>query len=189
MTRASISKKRRFDVFKRDGFRCSYCGAHPSEKVLLEIDHIKPIADGGEDEIDNLVTACFDCNRGKAAVPLTSIPQSLAEKAARVAEREAQVRSYHNILEGQKDRREREVWKIAELYMERFGDDAIPRSHLNSVGKFLDYLDFYDVQWAMEFACRKMYDRGSAFRYFCGVCWSRIKKRAVGEEQSISEER
>lgn len=28
MARKSISKKLRFDVFKRDGFKCQYCGAH-----------------------------------------------------------------------------------------------------------------------------------------------------------------
>lgn len=50
MSRSSISKKTRFDVFKRDGFCCSYCAAHPSESVLLEIDHIKPVADGGAND-------------------------------------------------------------------------------------------------------------------------------------------
>lgn len=29
----TISKMDRFEVFKRDGFRCSYCGNHPPEEV------------------------------------------------------------------------------------------------------------------------------------------------------------
>jgi hypothetical protein len=33
--------------------------------VVLEVDHINPIANDGENEIINLVTSCFDCNRGK----------------------------------------------------------------------------------------------------------------------------
>lgn len=44
--RKAISKKTRFDVFKRDGFTCQYCGAHPPE-VVLHIDHIIAVAEGG----------------------------------------------------------------------------------------------------------------------------------------------
>ena len=81
MMRQAISKKTRFDVFKRDGFKCAYCGATPSESVVLEVDHIHPVADGGTNEINNLVTACWDCNRGKGPRLLSSVPQSLEEKA------------------------------------------------------------------------------------------------------------
>lgn len=42
MTRKPISKKLRFEVFKRDGFRCAYCGKFPPA-VILEVDHIEPI--------------------------------------------------------------------------------------------------------------------------------------------------
>ena len=62
--RKSISKKIRFEVFKRDKFTCQYCGGK-APSILLEIDHIKPIASGGDNGILNLVTSCFDCNRGK----------------------------------------------------------------------------------------------------------------------------
>ena len=62
--RKPISKKTRFEVFKRDSFQCKYCGAKAPD-VLLEIDHIKPVSKGGENDITNLITACFDCNRGK----------------------------------------------------------------------------------------------------------------------------
>ena len=60
----SISKKLRFEVLARDGFKCVYCG-RSSEEVILEIDHMMPKSKGGKDEFDNLVAACFDCNRGK----------------------------------------------------------------------------------------------------------------------------
>jgi len=61
----SISKRLRFEIFKRDGFTCQYCGQQPPDGVL-EIDHIRPLSKGGETEPLNLVTSCFDCNRGKA---------------------------------------------------------------------------------------------------------------------------
>ena len=60
-----ISKKTRFDVFKRDGFRCRVCGKGAKDGVTLEIDHINPISKGGTNDTDNLWVLCFDCNRGK----------------------------------------------------------------------------------------------------------------------------
>lgn len=62
--RKPISKKMRFEVFKRDNFTCQYCGRHAPD-VVLECDHIKPVAEGGKNTVLNLVTSCFDCNRGK----------------------------------------------------------------------------------------------------------------------------
>ena len=61
-----IGKKMRFEVFKRDSFKCQYCGA-TSPDVVLEVDHIKPKKEGGKDNITNLITACKDCNSGKGA--------------------------------------------------------------------------------------------------------------------------
>jgi len=62
--RTSISKKLRFEVFKRDCFKCQYCGKE-SPNVILEVDHIHPVSKGGKNDILNLITSCFDCNRGK----------------------------------------------------------------------------------------------------------------------------
>jgi hypothetical protein len=179
--RQGISKKLRFDVFKRDGFLCAYCGAHPPD-VLLEVDHIHPVAEGGTNDFDNLVTACENCNRGKGAGLLSSVPQSLAEKAEIVAEREAQLRAYYEILQAAKERKDDEMWAIADIFMERWGDDSILRKHLASITMFLGRLDFFEVQEAMELATRRTYSRGACFRYFAGVCWRKIK-RANGEEE------
>jgi hypothetical protein len=65
MERISVSKKIRFEVFKRDGFKCQYCG-RTIDEVKLEIDHINPVAVGGDNDIINLITSCFDCNSGKS---------------------------------------------------------------------------------------------------------------------------
>mgnify|MGYP006374615333 FL=1 len=63
--RVGIGAKKRFEIFKRDGFRCMYCGAHPPS-VLLHVDHVKPVAEGGGNDELNLVTACERCNSGRA---------------------------------------------------------------------------------------------------------------------------
>ena len=62
--RKSLSKGTRFNIFKRDGFTCQYCGAQPPD-VVLEVDHILPVCEGGDNDPMNLVTSCEDCNRGK----------------------------------------------------------------------------------------------------------------------------
>jgi 5-methylcytosine-specific restriction endonuclease McrA len=48
----------RENVFKRDGFKCQYCGASKE----LTIDHLVPKAKGGKSSWSNLVTACKRCN-------------------------------------------------------------------------------------------------------------------------------
>lgn len=64
--RKGLSKKLRFEVFKRDSFTCQYCG-QSSPEVILNVDHINPVAKGGNNSITNLITSCFDCNSGKGA--------------------------------------------------------------------------------------------------------------------------
>lgn len=62
--RITISKTLRFELFKRDSFTCQYCGRSAPE-VVLEIDHIEPLSKGGTNSAFNLITSCYDCNRGK----------------------------------------------------------------------------------------------------------------------------
>jgi len=62
--RKPISIRKRFFVFKRDHFSCVFCG-NSGVGVRLELDHKVPISKGGTDDLDNLQTLCFECNRGK----------------------------------------------------------------------------------------------------------------------------
>jgi len=62
----------RFKVFNRDNFTCQYCGRSPlKDKVVLEVDHIHPKSKGGEESIDNYITACSECNIGKRDIIIT----------------------------------------------------------------------------------------------------------------------
>jgi len=62
----TVNKRLRFEIFKRDGFRCTYCGATPVDSEL-HADHVVPKALGGQDTPENLTTSCADCNSGKAS--------------------------------------------------------------------------------------------------------------------------
>ena len=53
-------------IFRRDGYRCRMCGASKDNGIELTIDHIKPLADGGTNDIDNLQTLCKECNENKS---------------------------------------------------------------------------------------------------------------------------
>lgn len=57
-----------FQIFKRDNFRCVYCGKSVfQEKIKLVIDHIIPRSILLDNNITNLVTACKECNASKSA--------------------------------------------------------------------------------------------------------------------------
>jgi predicted restriction endonuclease len=50
---------KRFAILERDDFTCQYCGRNAREhKVVLVIDHVRPLKKGGNDSFDNLITAC-----------------------------------------------------------------------------------------------------------------------------------
>ena len=173
--RKAISKRIRFEIFKRDSFECQYCGAHPPG-VLLHVDHITPIAVGGANDIDNLVTACQPCNAGKGAQTLSSAPQSLSERAAIVAEREAQLAGYQAVMEARRGRIEDEVWRVAAVLDERATSDGMRRDWLRSVKGFVERIGVFEVLDAADAARAKCGIPGDRmFRYFCGVCWGKIE--------------
>lgn len=65
--REAISPSMRYDIMKRDNFRCVLCGASANEGAKLHIDHILPVSRGGKTEPSNLRTLCDRCNLGKGA--------------------------------------------------------------------------------------------------------------------------
>ena len=77
--RKPISKKLRFEVFKRDSFTCQYCGRKAPD-VVLEVDHIHPVSKGGKNELMNLVTSCRDCNRGKGKRKLSDDSEVMIQR-------------------------------------------------------------------------------------------------------------
>lgn len=175
MTRTAISKRLRFEVFKRDGFTCQYCGAHPPA-AILHCDHIDPVSRGGETTINNLVTACQACNLGKSDVPLSSVPTSLADRAAEVLEREEQIAGYEAIMRARRERLEDDAQTVLDQFCETFARDSVPRRDFVSMKRFVERLGLDAVLSSIDIAYAK-YPRSyrSAFLYFCGVCWNRIR--------------
>lgn len=178
----AISKKLRFEVFKRDGFKCQYCGKTPPA-VVLEADHVDPKSKGGSDDINNLITACFDCNRGKSNRKLSQIPSTLIDNKEAMEEKEEQYRAYKRVLKKIEKRKNAEIKQVHDIYQKYFPEYYLKDRFLKgSLSTFLSMLTVYDVCNAMEIACGKFsYGRyneeDKAIKYFCGICWSRIREK------------
>jgi hypothetical protein len=79
----AVSSRLRYEIMRRDGFACIYCGARPPAAVL-HVDHVMPIALGGTDTAENLATACEQCNQGKSATgPEQATVAEVDERALR----------------------------------------------------------------------------------------------------------
>ena len=65
--RRIMTASMRYEVLRRDNFRCVLCGASAGDGVQLHVDHIVPLAKGGKTELSNLRTLCDRCNLGKGA--------------------------------------------------------------------------------------------------------------------------
>ena len=67
--RTLMTKKLRELIKNRDNFTCCNCGnsTHAEPNLLLEIDHIIPVAKGGCTAKENLQTLCWKCNRAKSS--------------------------------------------------------------------------------------------------------------------------
>ena len=66
--RSLMTRKLRNFIKERDNFTCCNCqnSTHAEPNLLLEIDHIIPVAKGGCTTEDNLQTLCWKCNRAKS---------------------------------------------------------------------------------------------------------------------------
>lgn len=124
--RAALSKRLRFEIFKRDNFRCKYCGASPADRPL-HVDHVVPIAGNGTDDPENLVTSCGPCNLGKAAVPLEQKQHAHAVGRLTEADKEhaEQIRAWIDTQRDVADAKSEIVDLLTEEWERRVGD--VPR--------------------------------------------------------------
>ena len=69
-------KWRRREAIIRDDYACQKCGAQGGRKgdTQLHVHHIKPVAEGGSDDLENLETLCSSCHRSRHADEAASNP-------------------------------------------------------------------------------------------------------------------
>lgn len=89
-------------LFRRDNFRCAYCGQYYKEAMLTR-DHIMPTSKGGPNIWNNVVTACKNCNNYKDDYLLSEIDLLLLFPPYTPNHAEALILSNGNILQCQVD--------------------------------------------------------------------------------------
>ena len=67
MTRRALSTKARVALFQRHGGVCHICGGKIAAREAWELEHVIPLALGGDDAPANLRPAHVKCHRGKTA--------------------------------------------------------------------------------------------------------------------------
>lgn len=146
----SVSKRTRFEVFKRDDFTCRYCG-RKSPDVVLQIDHIVPCSDGGTDDELNLATSCWECNSGKSDVPLRRmiVPEDPSDKAIQLLETERSLKEYNAVLKRQLEQRLSDANDALGFWCEQTGRTGVPQDQFNWIVCTLRYLPVVAIQEAM----------------------------------------
>lgn len=173
--RKAITKRVRFEIFKRDSFTCQYCSLKPPD-VPIEIDHIVPVSKGGTNDDDNLITACFNFNRGKSNIELLSVPEKTANKIEKMKLAQKQYKDFSKILQKNEHQLNQEVKAIDNLYSNFFNGWEFNERFKISVKNFIKKLDYATVYSAMETACFKVKNEDKALKYFCGICWTKIRE-------------
>lgn len=165
----ALSVRTRFEVFKRDNFTCQYCG-QASPVVVLEVDHIVPVCEGGTDDIVNLRTSCWACNSGKAGVPLDRVVtgEDPHDRAVVLLEKERQLREYNEVLATIRVRKEAELQDLVDFWLEETG-----RTYLRDPDRYwlmseLDRSPAETIRSAMLVALQRGATRD--LRYVAAVC-------------------
>lgn len=77
MKRRKLSKEERQEVYRMCNGHCAYCGKEIEYKDM-QVDHIKPLKIGGEDELANMLPACRSCNHYKATLDIEGFRKYLS---------------------------------------------------------------------------------------------------------------
>ena len=182
MSRKLLGNKIRFSTFERDCFSCQYCGGKPPN-VVLEIDHIYPVSKGGKNELENLTTSCFECNRGKRDRILGSMPKKVAKRIDSIKEKEEQMEAFYKYQKKIEKMLDRKVDKLSKIWAELWND----RYTLNLRGRstikmFLKHLPESEIEEAMYIATGKISnDIENCYKYLCGVLHTK-KRTLYGEK-------
>lgn len=183
--RKPLSKKLRFEVFKRDSFTCQYCGRHAPD-VILECDHIKPVAEGGKNTILNLVTSCMECNRGKGKRSLNNTAEvdKQFEQMAAINERREQLKMMLQWRE-ELEKFENEQIDIIDKTINRDGY-VLSDFGRNKVRMLIRKYSFDEVYESTQIAYNKyIVEQRRGFQYafdkIGGICYNRANN--IGSEK------
>lgn len=177
----AVSKRLRFEIFRRDSHTCRYCGASAPD-VPLRVDHVTPVALGGADTPDNLATSCEPCNNGKSsASPDTTHVANVSDDALRWADAMKQAAAELSAQDAPK-RAYRDVFHAAwnEWTWERGGKKEtfdLPGGWKTSLDNIREA--GLPVEVWTGIVEKAMTTKGvsveNLFRYACGIAWRMVR--------------
>ena len=178
MARQSTGKRLRFKIFERDNFTCQYCGKKPPE-VILHLDHIYPVSKGGKNEIENMLTACADCNLGKATLEIGKAPSRVLKNSGDLRERYDQLRAFYNLQKKLDTIKQEMIIDITNYWSEIWEDSQLGAKGIASMKRFLKDFSVDEIKEAMDIARAKISHPINAFKYTCGVLCTKLKQRKL----------
>lgn len=183
-TRKGLGKTIRFEIFKRDHFTCQYCGAQPPGVVLV-IDHIIPVAKGGDNDETNLTTACEPCNQGKKARLLSSVPIRPDADLLYMAHQQeiGEIKRFQKSKQALATQRKKHVEFLQSEWTDISGVDWIPTTAV--ILKMMATGSLDSVHSAVTATARKVFDgvvnKTTWYKYSWGVFWN-AEKSERGED-------
>lgn len=168
----AVSKRLRFEIFRRDNHTCRYCGLHAPD-TELRVDHVVPVALGGTDEPGNLVAACEPCNSGKTSIaPGSPLVEGVREDAIRHAE---MIRQAYAITVERMGKQDDYCQEVIDHYT---GETTVPSDWQDSVGRWFEMgVPIELVIEAAEKASRsRLYFKTALdrFSYMAGIVWNQV---------------
>ncbi|WP_030724066.1 HNH endonuclease [Streptomyces sp. NRRL F-2580] len=176
----AVSKRLRYEILRRDNHTCRYCGAS-APAVPLRVDHVVPVALGGSDIPDNLVTSCEPCNSGKSSATVdASVVANVADDALRWAEalkQAAQVLTEQDLPKlsyRQTFLTAWQAWEIGRHSVRRSAE--LPADWKSSIDRFRTAglpEESWDEIIEIAMTSPKVLPL-NVFRYCCGIAWRRV---------------
>ena len=175
----AVSKRVRFEVLRRDEHTCQYCGSRAPD-VVLHVDHVMPVALGGDDKPNNLVAACSSCNSGKASIaPGSPLVEAVGDRAAAYA-----------LGMVDKMTRMRATLQAGEDYYSEFLDHwngyqttdgravALPGDSEMSIQRWYEMgapLRLLTMAVDSAMSMKRLYGRDAEFSYMAGIVWNKLE--------------
>jgi DnaD/phage-associated family protein len=160
-----VSNSLRFEVFQRDEHTCQYCGRKAPE-VELQVDHLIPVARGGTDHFENLITSCRECNSGKSAKLIKHFTKGYTKEEwrERIRQKRAQIL---------KERRS-QIENVIQFWAECRNTKSVSQYDTEAIYSFIEK---YEPEWikaAIRIAAQK---QPSNYRkYVAGILrnWAKV---------------
>lgn len=175
----AISQRLRFEILRRDGFRCRYCGT-TADQGELHVDHVVPQSLDGDSSPGNLATSCQSCNSGKSST-LIDGPTVSDVTAASLAWAEAIEDARRQAAREDEERSRDAIGFLVHITMEWdeqiYSYEDLPGDADESLLLFRRRgLDVEELTKAIHVtAKRDDIPRSAKWSYFCGVCWNMIR--------------